>query len=328
MRIRVHHPSLAGFQRAYGLGTCKQAARSGPGFELHTSVNVWILCNENAGRGLPAEDIVRLVEQAGHTVVGVAKQYDGRTPPPSRHLDLMVAAGGDGTVATVASLAFASSLPLAVLPLGTANNIATSLGLTSAIPQLIEGWASARRVRFDLAHVRSASKEWRAIESVGGGLVAEGIARAESAHEMSGHVDPALEVAASVRIFRDALDHLEPRSWTLTIDGVQTSEALLLVEVLNIRSIGPNLVFGPSADPSDGYFDVVMAHERHREELMTYLDCRAEGRDTRLALPTRRARHVMIDTCGELHIDARRINMRELGRIEIGIEPKAITVLL
>ena len=67
----------------------------------------------------------------------------------------------------------------------------------------------------------------------------------------------------------------------------------LLVEVLNIRSIGPNLVFGPDASPSDGYFDVILAQECHREEMLAYLGHRAEGRDTRLALPRHRAREVV-----------------------------------
>jgi diacylglycerol kinase family enzyme len=287
-----------------------------------------MLCNEGAGRGCAAEELVMLVEQAGHTVVGVAKQYDELTPLPIRHLDLMVAAGGDGTVATVANLASMSSVPLAILPLGTANNVATSLGLTGAVPELIAAWASARRVPFDLGRVRSASKEWCVVESVGGGLVAAGIARAQSGHNTRSEADPADEVTAAVRTFRDALDDLEPRSWTLTIDGVQISEVLLLFEVLNIRSVGPNLVFAPDADPSDGYFDVVMAQESHREELMTYLDRRADGRDTRLALPTRRAREVVIAAGGELHVDAKRIDTCELGQVAIGIEPMAIRILL
>ena len=74
------------------------------------------------------EELLTLVAHAGHTVVGVAKQYDERTAPPISHVDLIVAAGGDGTVATVATLASASSVPLAILPLGTANNVARTVG--------------------------------------------------------------------------------------------------------------------------------------------------------------------------------------------------------
>lgn len=291
-------------------------------------MNVWILCNENAGRALAGEELTRLVERQGHTVVGVAKQYDTRTRPPVPNIDLLAAAGGDGTVATAASVAAASAVPLAILPLGTANNVATSLGLTRDIPELIAGWTSARRVPYDLGRVRAGTLDWCVVEGVGGGLVPAGIARAESAPALRDEVDPADEVAQAVRIFRDALDDVKARSWTLTIDGVHITEALLLIEVLNIRSVGPNLVFGPAADPSDGYFDVVMAQERHRDELKTYLERRAKGDDIRLNLPTRRAREVQIAACSELHVDAKRVDTCELGPIAIAIEPMAITVLV
>ena len=90
-------------------------------------------------------------------------------------------------------------------------------------------------------------------------------------------------------------------------DGTPYAEELLLLEVLNVRSIGPNLVFGPDANPSDGYFDVVVAQESHRHELLTYLEDRSEGRDRRLALPTRRAREVVIERGDELHVDDERV---------------------
>jgi diacylglycerol kinase (ATP) len=290
-------------------------------------VNVWILCNEDAGRGLSAEDLRKLVERAGHTVTGVAKQYDEGSPLPDGDPDLVVAAGGDGTVATGAGIASNISATLAILPLGTANNIATSLGLNAPVSELIASWSTARRVPFDLGYARAASKEWLVVEGVGGGLVPAGIARARAVQEHREDVPPAAEVAAAVRAFRDTLVDLEPRPWNLTLDGHEMSGTFLLVEVLNIRSIGPNLVFAPDATPSDGYFDIITAQGRHREELLTYLAHRAEGRDTRLALPCHRAREVVIDRCQELHIDDEQVDTRELGPISIRIEPAAIYVL-
>jgi diacylglycerol kinase family enzyme len=268
-----------------------------------------------------------LVERAGHTVVSVAKQYDEEAPPPDERIDIVVAAGGDGTVATAAGIASKHAASLAILPLGTANNIATSLGVKAEVTDLIAAWHTARRVPFDLGCARARSKEWRVVEGVGGGLVPAGIARAQAEQQARKEMAPATEVAAAVRTFRDALVDLEPTPWTIILDGTTISDAFLLVEVLNIRSIGPNLVFGPDADPSDGWFDVILAQERHREELLTYLGHRADGRDTRLALPRHRAREVVIASCTELHIDDERIDACELGRISVRIEP-AITVLL
>lgn len=290
-------------------------------------MNVWILCNEDAGRGLSAEDLRQLVERAGHSVLGVAKQYDERSALPDERLDLVVAAGGDGTVATAAGIASRRSAALAILPLGTANNIATSLGLKGSVSEIIASWPSAERVPFDLGRARANSREWLVVEGIGGGLVPSGIARAQARQDGGDDIAPAAELAAAVRTFRDTLANLQPRAWTLTIDGAQISDELLLVEVLNIPSIGPKLVLGPDASPSDGYFDVVTAQECHRGELMTYLDRRAEGRETRLALPTRRAREVAITSCTELHIDDERIDTCALGTIAIRIEPAAITVL-
>ena len=291
-------------------------------------MNVWILCNEAAGGGHEADHLSTLVKEAGHTVLGVAKQYDENTPLPSRRVDLVVAAGGDGTVATAAGVAFRTSAPLAMLPLGTANNIASSLGVSAPAFDLIASWATARRVPFDLGRARASSKEWLVVEGVGGGLVPAGIARAKAELKARPKMPPSNEIDAALRAFHDTLLDLAPRPWTLTVDGQGISDEFLLVEVLNIRSIGPNLVFAPDATPSDGCFDVVLAQESHREELLTYLDHRAAGRPTRLALPCRRARHVVIGRCLELHVDDERIDTCELGTMAVHIEPAAINVLL
>jgi diacylglycerol kinase (ATP) len=291
-------------------------------------VNVWILCNEDAGRGLSASDLRTLVEDAGHTVKGVAKRYDEHTRLTDGDLDLIVAAGGDGTVATAAGIAAHTSASLAILPLGTANNIATSLGLQRSAAHLVASWSTARRVPFDLGSARAASKEWLVMEGIGGGLVPAGIARVEAAHKHHKETTPSEEVAAAVRHFRQTLTDLKPQAWSISIDGRQIDDEFLLVEVLNIRSIGPNLVFGPDASPSDGYFDVITAQESHRRELETYFDRRAAGRDARLALPRHRAREVSISSCTELHIDDERVDTCALGSVAIQIRPAAIDVLV
>ena len=306
---------------------CKRPARCGLDLESLLAVNVWILCNEAAGRGISADTVGDLVERSGHTVLGVAKEYDEAMPLPE-HIDLLVAAGGDGTVATVAGIAAKTSAALAILPLGTANNIATSLGLEASPRELISSWTTARRRPLDSGFARAGSKQWLIVEGAGGGFVPAGIRRAEAEQKQQRENAPGAEVAAAVRAFRDALVELEPREWTFTIDGKQLSGTFLLVEALNIRSIGPNLVFAPDADPSDGYFDVMMARESDRDRLLSYLDDRAEGRTSRLLLPQYRAREVVIESCTELHIDDECVDGCPLGEVSIRIEPGAVAVLV
>ena len=46
-----------------------------------------------------------------------------------RNVDLVIAAGGDGTISSVASSLLKSDIPLGILPLGTGNVLANELGI-------------------------------------------------------------------------------------------------------------------------------------------------------------------------------------------------------
>ena len=73
-------------------------------------------------------------------------EVDGLTPE-----DLVAVAGGDGTVGKVGRALAKTGVPIAVLPLGTANNISTMLGVAKVpIETLIAGWTHARRRRLDV----------------------------------------------------------------------------------------------------------------------------------------------------------------------------------
>lgn len=290
-------------------------------------MNVWVLLNDNAGRSLPSDELHSLIERAGHAVLGVAKQYHARTELPSG-IDVIVAAGGDGTVATAAAIASHTSAALGILPLGTANNIATSLGIAGSLPEIIRGWSTAARMPFDLGRARAGAQEWVVVEGAGAGLVPAGIARAEAELKQRPETTPSCEVETAVGTFRDTLLDLQPERWTVTLDGTPMSDDFLLVEVLNIRSVGPNLEFAPDAAAGDGYFDVIVARENDREELMRYLQRRTDGQPSRLSLPHHRARQVTIEGLGDLHIDDERVNARRSGPLSIGVEPAALTVLV
>ena len=300
-------------------------------FESSAAVNVWILYNEDAGGGVSGESLKNQVELAGHSVVDLVSsdvlKKDEARAPSDRNIELIVAAGGDGTVATAALLASRLPTPVAILPLGTANNIAASLGIDAPAEELMASWQRAHRVPFDLGYARAASKEWVVVEGAGAGLVPAGIG---SVHAGTAGGKDAGTVAptAALRTFHRVLEGLQPRPWVLTIDGTKVSDQLLLVEVLNIRSIGPNLVFSPDATPCDGYFDVVTAGESERDELLAYLQCRIDGQDATLSLPRRRAREVRFDTCDALHIDDERIDTCGLGELSVRIQPAAITMLV
>src|SRR5262249_34618145 len=82
--------------------------------------------------------------------------------------------------------------------------------------------------------------------------------------------------------------------FSVTADGERLDGDYLLVQVLNIRSVGPNLVLSPDADPADGFLDLVLAGENERDALRALLG--EDGADGNLAasLPVRRVRSVEV----------------------------------
>ncbi len=280
-------------------------------------------------RGHEADDLSALVEEAGHTVLGVAKQYDESTPLPNRHLDLVVAAGGDGTVATAAGIAFRTSAPLAILPLGTANNIASSLGVSapaSDAHRIVDDRAPrAIRSRPCAARPRKSgwsSKAW----------VADLCRPASHEHRRSSKhgrrcrrrmrsMQPSARSATRCSISRRAPGRLRS-----TDNGSPMSSCSLKcsTSARSGRTSSSRQTPRLQTATSTSYWPRNPT-ARSSSRISTH---RAAGRATRLALPCHRARHVVIGRCLELHVDDERIDTCELGTMSVRIEPAAIDVLL
>ena len=67
--------------------------------------------------------------------------------------DIIILGGGDGTLHGVLEEVVASGLPLGVLPLGTANDLARTLGLPTSLEQACDVIARGHRVKIDLGWV-------------------------------------------------------------------------------------------------------------------------------------------------------------------------------
>jgi diacylglycerol kinase family enzyme len=67
--------------------------------------------------------------------------------------DAVVAAGGDGTVSTVASALVGSEIPMGVLPLGTLNHFAKDLGLPLDLGEAVKTIAARRTIKVDAGEV-------------------------------------------------------------------------------------------------------------------------------------------------------------------------------
>jgi len=265
-------------------------------------MRIALIYNPASGRRVSLSSLRRMLEREGHELIRVIEHSadaSGLADPPA---ELVVAAGGDGTVAEAVRVATGRGVPLAVLPVGTANNIAFSLGLVGPLERLARSWHDAPARPFDAGQLHGTNGVRPFVEGVGGGLAEACMASFQRRPMRRGEPAP-WQLVRALRRYAQTLARLRPRRWSLTIDGSPRTGEFLVVEVLNTRAVGPNLEFAPDASPSDGLLTVVTAGEADRQALTHYIAERLAGRDGRLELASETARRVDIHDAGALHID-------------------------
>jgi diacylglycerol kinase (ATP) len=270
------------------------------------SVKIALVYNPTAGGGRDVDGLVSLLTGAGHQVRRRSTKGDWQKVLQDPG-DLVVAAGGDGTIRKVALAAADRGLPIAVLPTGTANNIAKSLGMLGDARQLVASWSEAPRyeLSLDFGEVSASSGTDRFVEAFGGGLVADLIARGDEVESDGGHL-LGRETDRALHLLADLVREAPTHGWEIMADGADRSGAYLAVEVMNIRFVGPNVPIAAEADPADGMLDLVLIGDEDREPLLAYLENRlhrASGQMPRLRA-VRAKRMTLVAPAGvRLHLD-------------------------
>ncbi|WP_188970402.1 diacylglycerol/lipid kinase family protein [Deinococcus aerolatus] len=180
-------------------------------------------------------------------------------------------AGGDGTVRAAALyLAGRNDVTLGIIPMGTANNVARTLGIAGDPQTVIAAYAGAQAVPFDVGRVTAPWGQDMFLEAMGCGLFAEVMA----AYDPEQGKSPLRAAGALGAVMRD----FTPPPLTLTLDGVaQPPLDCLLLEVMNTPATGPRLPLCSGADPGDGLLNVVRVDAGEGEGLLTYAAALAAG---------------------------------------------------
>jgi diacylglycerol kinase (ATP) len=216
-----------------------------------------LIHNPNSGilNGQTPDDLTHALEDIGY-------ETTHRTSESPQELDeilkkvegLVVVAGGDGSTRSVATRLIGKNIPLAVLPMGTANNISRALNGDLDALQIITGLRNPRRRPFDIGRLRAPWGEEYFLESLGIGFYASILKAYEP------------EKGKSIRrgiesILEGLNEYEEPKNFQILLDGHDLSGDYMLVEILNTPTIGPRLRLAPRARPTDGHFDVVRIRE-------------------------------------------------------------------
>lgn len=229
-----------------------------------------VIANPHAGTGELGERLEGLANALGWEWCWTGSEGEASRlarDAAERGYERIVAAGGDGTVhLVVQGLIESSARPeLAVLPLGTGNDLLRTLGFPSDPEVVMEVLAAGTEQRtIDLARARIGPEERILING--------------SAAGFSGEVDRALDPDAKARwgawaYMRAALEVIGdlPRyELQVRIDGRdQGSVACIGLTVMNGQACGGGMMVAPTASLEDGLLDLMIVEEASTFTLAT-----------------------------------------------------------
>jgi diacylglycerol kinase (ATP) len=178
---------------------------------------------------------------------------------------LVVAIGGDGTFRAVAKRLVGKGVPLSILPMGTANNVARAFKMPMDPYKIIAGLVDPRMFPFDVGCIKAPWGEDYFFEGAGCGFYAEVLANYRPEEGKS--------VLRALSVISDAIRTYKAQPYRVRLDGDDLSGTYLMLEVLNTPTIGPRLSLAPDAHPSDTYLDLLRLGENERANLLNYLRC-------------------------------------------------------
>ena len=270
-------------------------------------MRVTIIQNPHSGEGmLTGAEFVTLAAAAGHKATYASTEDPTAVAAAlAAPTDLVAIAGGDGTIRDVARRLIGTNVAITIVPTGTANNLAKTLGISGEASDLVQGWESGSRVAFDTAIVRGCCGPRVMFEGAGLGPIAVTIAALTPVTPREARPDqPEDELRRDLKVMREILADYPAHECQVVLDGRDLSGTYVAIQAMNIPSIGPNVRLAPDADWSDGYLDLVLVGPGDRMTLREYLTARIDERHPPLALPVQRGRDLRIGWTGSrVHVD-------------------------
>ena len=242
----------------------------------------------------------------------------------TKKVDQYVVAGGDGTIAKVLTKLPDRSRPVAIVPLGTANNIARSFGVAGTPQELAERFTAESLRRLDIGRVTGPWEDAAFVEAVGIGTLAAAMAHKSASDRPSG----SRKIIRGRETLVRTLKAQKAFDMEIELDGSARHGRFLAVEILNTPSSGPALPLAPGADPGDGWFDVLLVGEDDRAAFTAWLESpQHESPDFGKTI---RARRIEFIWNGEpLRIDDELPDkVEEPAKVVITVQPVPVQVMM
>ena len=232
---------------------------------------------------------------------------------------LIIACGGDGTIESAANALVTKQATLGILPLGTRNNVARSLGIPLKIGDAARLLRTGRTHRIGAGLVSVGERQRWFLETFSVGLFSALYPHADAIQK--GNLVRARDLLLTFVTSSAARMHL-------TVDGTTTLtvKALALIGV-NMPSTGANFRLGADIAYDDEHIDLFLYDRLDQLDFLVYgLDILA-GMPEDPAIQRIRARHVSIQTLPFLPVMADGFEMG-IGPVDVAMVAHSLNVIV
>lgn len=236
---------------------------------------------------------------------------------------LVIGLGGDGTIEEVATGLMGSDCTLGILPLGTMNNVARSLGIPLELQAACRLLAMGTIRHIDIGCVVTPDRavEGYFLEAAGVGLSALAVPMGEDA-----------EKGRWSGVFNRLSDFFSANLANVTVigDGGEELTALThVVTVANTPLFGNNMLIAPDAKIDDGLLDVAVYEAMELVDLARYFfNISGGGRTQEPRVYLRQVRQVQINADVPLAANADLDVLSKQQAWTITIAPRALAVIV
>lgn len=241
----------------------------------------------NASSRNGAADLAPAIERLQANGVAVVQQLScerdvlcAQLVDAQQGLDCIIVGGGDGTLNAVAPALLKTGLPLGILPMGTANDLARTLGIPNDLMAATQVIIDDQRRRIDLATVNG--RHFFNVANIGLGVT--------SRHQLSPALKQRLGIVSYAGSVLKALRGLRSFHIDLTIDGECKRMQSIQIAVGNGRHYGGGLTIADAARIDDQLFFVYSLEPMPWYRLIGMIPALWTGRF--------RDRHPLLHGCG------------------------------
>ncbi len=236
---------------------------------------------------------------------------------------LVIVAGGDGTIEKIAAELVGSDTTLGILPRGSMNNLARSLGIPLELQDAcaLIAMGVARRIDVGHVHVKGKKHVRYFLETAGLGLNAIAFPMGQELKKGTWSTLP--HALKKIVGFQPTPTQIE------LDDGEIVRATLQVVTISNAPLTGLNFLIAPEAKMDDGFLDVAVFDEMSKTDLLGYFMAARNGnRADNPKIKKYRARRIRVRLQDAEPVVSDKDPLPANSDLEIEIIPQALRVIV